>query len=81
MGYGYGGYGMMNGGWFGWWPFMLVFWVVVIVGGFFIFRWLMRQSRPSTGPAENTALEILKQPYARGEISHEEFDQMKARLS
>ncbi|MHC1759143.1 MAG: SHOCT domain-containing protein [Negativicutes bacterium] len=26
-------------------------------------------------------MEILKQRYARGEISHEEFDKMKANLS
>lgn len=81
MGYGYGGYGMMNGGWFGGGLLMLVFWGVVIVGGFFLARRLMSQSKSSTGPKESTALEILKQRYARGEISHEEFDRIKARLA
>jgi len=81
MGYGNNGYGMMSGGWFGGGLFMLVFWVIVIVGVFFAVRWLMSRSRPPTGPSENTALEILKQRYARGEISHEELLKMKENIS
>ena len=75
------GYGMMDGGWFGGGIFMLFFWIAVIIGGFFLVRLLMNQSHTAARTTENTALEILKQRYARGEISHEEFEKMKANLS
>ena len=81
MGYGYGrGYGMMDG-WFGGGIFMLIFLVVILVGGFFLVRMLMNHSKSIARTSENTALEILKQRYARGEISHEEFEKMKANIS
>jgi len=79
MGYGRG-YGMMDG-WFGGGFFMLIFVVVIIISGFFLVRLLMNQSKTVARTTENTALEILKQRYARGEISHEEFEKMKANLS
>ena len=78
MGYGRG-YGMMDN-WFGGGIFMLLFWGVIIIGGFFLVRYLMRQSQTATRATENTALEILKQRYARGEINDEEFEKMKAKL-
>ena len=78
MGYGRG-YGMMDN-WFGGGIFMLLFWGVIIIGGFFLVRYLMRQSQTAVRATENTALEILKQRYARGEINDEEFEKMKAKL-
>lgn len=78
MGYGRG-YGLMDG-WAGGGMFMLLFVVVIIVGGFFLVRMLMNQTKTAARTSENTAMEILKQRYARGEISHEEFDKMKANL-
>ena len=60
---------------------MLLFWGVVIVGGFYLVRMLMNQSKTAARNTENTSLEILKQRYARGEISHEEFEKMKANIS
>lgn len=78
MGYGRG-YGMMDG-WFGGGIFMLAFVVLIIVGAFFLIRMMINQSKPTIPTTENKALEILKQRYARGEISHEEFEKMKANL-
>ena len=78
MGYGRG-YGMMDG-WFGGGIFMVLIWGVILIGGFFLVRYLMRQSQTATRAPENTALEILKQRYARGEINDEEFEKMKAKL-
>ena len=78
MGYGRG-YGMMDN-WFGGGIFMLLFWGVIIIGGFFLVRYLIRQSQTAARTMENTALEILKQRYARGEINDEEFEKMKAKL-
>ena len=50
---------------------MLVFWGLVIVALVVGIRWLMRGLRPS--PADR-AFDILRERYARGEISKEEFD-------
>jgi putative membrane protein len=58
--------------------FMLVFWVLVIVGLVLGIRWLATPRRESRGDA---ALEILRQRYARGEINKEEFDAKKRDLS
>jgi len=68
----------------GWMPmmgigmlFMVLFWVFVIAGVVYLIRWLMSQgltSRPES------SLDILKKRYARGEISKEQFDEMKQDL-
>jgi len=72
-------WGMM--GWFG--PIMmLAFWAVIIIAVIFLIRWLMVSSRGGISPrTEDSALEILKKRYARGEIKKEEFEQMKKDLS
>lgn len=78
-----GGYGSGWGmGWFGM-IFMLVFWVLVIVAIVYLIRWLAVSSR--TGGREgrhlemhkDSALEILKRRYARGEINKEEFEEKR----
>ena len=50
---------------------MLVFWGAVIAGVVLGIRWLVRQSGESRS---DSALEILRQRYARGEINREEFE-------
>jgi putative membrane protein len=54
---------------------MLVFWGVVIVGIVLGFRWLVSQGRESRAP--DPALDILRQRYARGDISKDEFEAKK----
>ncbi len=56
---------------------MLVFWGVVIVGIVLGIRWLVSQGRESRS---DSALEILRQRYARGEINKEEFGAKKRDL-
>ena len=69
----------MGGAWgFGMMLFMLVFWALVIVGVVLGIRWLVTQGRESRS---DTALEILRQRYARGEINKEELDAKKRDLS
>ena len=60
---------------------MIIFWAVVIAGGVALFRAFTRRGQTDREMPMNTALEILKQRYAKGEISHEEFEKMKANLS
>ncbi len=48
-----------------------LFWIVVVVAIVLGIRWLVRQGRPEAG---DSALEILRQRYARGEINREEFE-------
>ena len=71
----------------GWWMmfggiFMLLFWSVVIV----LIVWGINQLRGNRGsstdaPQRHTPLDIAKERYAKGEISQEEFEQIKKHLS
>ena len=73
---GWGGVGMGIG-----WLFMLLFWGLIIVAGVFLVRWLWDQGRPaSRGEGGESALEILRRRYARGEIDREEFEAKKRDL-
>jgi putative membrane protein len=66
--------------WFGW-IFMIIFWVLIIVGLVFLVKWLAQSTKAasSCGRSEpsSRALEILKQRYARGEINKQEFEEKK----
>ena len=76
------GPGMMRWGMMGWIGpiMMLVFWAVVIVALIFLVRWIAASTQ-SRGKAEESALEILKKRYARGEIDKEEFEAKKKDLT
>jgi putative membrane protein len=56
---------------------MLLFWGLVIVGVVLGIRWLISQGKESRS---DSALEILRQRYARGEINKEEFEAKKKDL-
>ena len=79
---GYGmGPGMMGGGYGGGWfggIFMIVFWIAGIVGIVLLVRWLATSTRG--GGSAESALEILKRRYAKGEINKKEFEQKKKDL-
>ena len=61
--------------------FMHSFWILILlVGLFFLVRWLARSSVVRQIPALQVgtgSMEILKQRYARGEIDRDEFERMK----
>ncbi len=82
MGYGFGmfGIGMV---------LMVLFWVLVIAGGVWLVATLDRgiQAQPSShmfippsAPVGQTPLNILKARYAKGEITKEQFEEMKRDL-
>lgn len=68
----------MWGTWgFGMMLFILVLWGLVIAGVVLGIRWLVSQGR---GPRSDSALDILRQRYARGEINKDEFEAKKRDL-
>ena len=74
--------GMMGWGWFG--PLlMVIFWVLVVVLIILLVRRLLSvgPTRMASPPPEDSALEILKKRYARGEINKEEFEIKKKDLT
>lgn len=80
QGYGYGMMGPWMMGGFGWMWLMPFFWILVL--GLIIWAIVAAVSRPteSGGSSEDSALEILKRRYARGEINKEEFEAKKKDL-
>ncbi len=82
----YGGWGMMGPGMmggFGWMWLMPVFWIVFL--GLII--WAIAasvrrssESRGSDSSKADSALELLKKRYARGEIDKQEYEEKKKDL-
>ena len=58
---------------------MLLFWFLVIAGLILAVRWFLNDQKERRG--HDSALEILRQRYARGEINKEEFESKKRDLS
>ena len=71
--YGWGmGFGMIS---------MVLFWILIILGIVILVRWVAGGSAASGAPPAKTALDILKERYARGEIDKREFDEKKRDLA
>lgn len=69
-----------NHGWgmgFGWF-FMAAFWILVVLGIIYLIKVIAGDARK--GEREETALDILKKRYARGEVNKEEFEEKKKDL-
>ena len=70
------GWGMGFGiGWFT----MIIFWALLILGIFYFVKIIA--GSPKKGDRGETAIDILKKRYAKGEISKEEFDKIKDDLT
>lgn len=75
-----GGFGMGFGG-----IFMLLFWALIIVGIVVLVRGSISPGQPHGGahpppPPRRTALDILNERYARGEIDKAEFEEKRRTL-
>lgn len=70
------GYGWMGFGWI----FMVLFWLLIILGIIALLRWLGMGGNGSRDTPRKTPLEILQERYARGEIEREEYEQKRRDL-
>jgi len=79
MGLGFGGWGMLP---------MVIFWIVIVALALWLLSYLFpRWTNESTWRGEDadagsteSALEILKRRYARGEISRDEYERVRSDL-
>jgi putative membrane protein len=81
----------MMGPWFGWgfggaggWLMfagMIIFWGLIIWGIVALVRWTGRSSGCHDQVYSESAVELLKKRYARGEIGKEEFEEKKKGLA
>jgi putative membrane protein len=70
----FGNYGMGGGGMI----FMFLFWVLIIVAAIYLIKSIT--SKGGGSPSAESADEILRKKYAKGEISREEFEKIKKDL-
>lgn len=64
---------------------MALWWALIIAGAVFFFRWMIRQSGvrrafPNPALTEDDPLTIAKRRYAKGEITREQFQELKETL-
>ncbi len=72
--YGYGGgWGWMIGGWI----MIVVFWGLVIVGIVALVRTLSDRGAAAQPKEHDTPIEILRRRYVAGELTKEQFEEMK----
>jgi len=75
IGMGFGGIGLI---------LMVLFWGALILGGVWLVKALFNVGQGVQGnqvvSQQSSAREIISQRYARGEISREEYEQMKTDL-
>ena len=67
------GMGFMGFGWL--WIIILI--IIILAGVYFFSAGFKQESTPQTS---TSSLEILKQRYAKGEITEEEFRKMKKEI-
>lgn len=62
-------YGTMGWGW--------IFWIVLVVAIVWLLAYVLKGQRSTEGSHGDRALEVLKERFARGEISEEEYEKKR----
>lgn len=66
--------------------FMVIFWIVVIIGAVYLIKFLMQNTQNKGDPSDRgrsgnpQPIDILKERYAKGEIDKKEFEEKKRDL-
>ncbi len=61
--------------------FMWIIWIVIIIAVILLARGYLSPAQKGGEPKGESALDVLKKRYARGEISREEFEEKKRDLT
>jgi len=69
---GWGGFGM---------TFMIIFWVLIVALIITLIWFLVQKGSSNNKPSNESALDILKKRYSRGEIDEEEYQRIKKQIS
>jgi putative membrane protein len=75
--------GLFGGFGFVWMIFIFLFVIAIIAGVIILIAWAVRRSSSMEQPQQksiSTAMETLKERYAKGEITKEEFENIKKDL-
>jgi putative membrane protein len=70
---------MMNRNDWGWGIFMMLFWLIVLVVIAYVVMRLIK-NHESTTNTKIDPIDIAKERYAKGEISKEQYDELKKEL-
>lgn len=67
----------------GWWVIFRWIWFLAFFGGLvYLVVWIVRKtSDKSSAGTSSTPLDIARERYARGEISREEFEEIKKNIT
>ncbi|MDO8668481.1 MAG: SHOCT domain-containing protein [bacterium] len=60
--------------------YMIIVWIIIIGGIALLINWSIKQNQPGK-INEKSALDILRERYAKGEIDQREFEAKKKKLS
>lgn len=80
--FGFGDGGLGAGGWIAM-VAMMFFMMLVVIGGILLLVWLVRSAPGPYGPRQaqrDSALEIARERLARGEITKEQFEEIRRSL-
>jgi len=75
------GYGASWGWMIGWWIMMILFWGIVIAGVVALVRAASNGGAGAKPKDMETPIEILRRRYAEGELTKEQFEDMKRNVA